>query len=290
MFKTILVPTSGSSTDQAVFATALAVARPFAAHLQFLHVHLSPLMAASQVAHFEFCEGPAVNETLETLRKEGNHLSAIARKHFEEFCSSNAIRTSEAPDSREGPSASFAEETGEPVARLVSHARHGDLVVLGRPQNRDRLPRGLIESLLVGSGRPILIAHHSPPQKLIGTVLVGWKESPEAARAVAAALPLLKRAQKVVLVGIAENGELVQAEYDDLARQLRWHGIDAEVTIFGGSGFSSAAKLFPQIGAQLRADLLVVGGFGRTPMRELVFGGVTQSLIETADLPVFILH
>jgi nucleotide-binding universal stress UspA family protein len=290
MFKTILVPTSGSSTDPVVFATALAVGRYFEAHLQFVHVHLSPTVAAREVPHFEFCQGPAISTTLEGLRNQGEHLLSGARKHFEAFCRENQLRTRDTPDSVGGVTASLIEEADEPVARLLSHARHSDLIVLGRRHSRDHLPSGLIESVLVGSGRPILIAHESPPRDLTGTIVVGWKETPEAARALAAALPLLKQAQRVILLGVAEDRAPARAAYDDLARQLTWHGINAEVAIVGGNGSSPAATILPQAVAELRADLLVVGGFGRTPLRELVFGGVTQSLINSAAFPVFILH
>jgi len=289
MFKTILVPTSGSSTDEVVFAVALAVSRCFEAHLQFVHVHLSPAAAALQVPHFEFCQGQAINATLEALRNEGKHLASSARQHFEQFCSLNEVRIRETPDSVGGITASLIEEVDKPVARLVSHARHSDLIVLGR-RHRDHLPRGLIESVLVGGGRPIIIAHDAPPRNLTGTIVVGWKETPEAARALAAALPLLKQAQRVVLLGIAEEQAPARAAYEDVARQLAWHGIDAEITIVGGNGSFPAATMLPQAATQLRADLLVVGGFGRTPVRELVFGGVTQSLINSASFPVFILH
>jgi nucleotide-binding universal stress UspA family protein len=93
----------------------------------------------------------------------------------------------------------------------------------------------------------------------------------------------------VVLVGIAEDGCAMPQTLDHLVRQLAWHGIVAESRVITDKTTSAAARL-PLAAADLHADLLVVGGFGRGPLRELVFGGVTRSLIETAELPVFILH
>jgi nucleotide-binding universal stress UspA family protein len=289
MFKTILVPTSGSGTDRVVFATALAIGRPFSAHLHFFHLHLTPLSAAAQVPHFDYCEGKAVSDELEKLRAQGAELSAAARKHFEDFSSVNRVEIVDTPRLTRTVTASFSEETDEPAQRLLFHARHSDLVVVSRRHCRDRLPEGLLESLLMHGGRPLFIAHDGPPRHESGTVVVGWKETPESARALTAALPLLKLAKRVVLLGVAEEDAPSRVALDDLARQLAWHGIQAEASTVGDRSRPTAKEL-PLAVAQLRADLLVVGGFGHGPLRESLFGGVTRELIEHADFPVFMLH
>jgi nucleotide-binding universal stress UspA family protein len=289
MFKTILVPTTGSSTDRVLFATALAIGRSFSAHLHFFHLYLTPATAASQVPHFDYCQGDAVAAELEKLRVEGAELSAAARKHFEDFCRTNQLEIVHTPRLAEAVTASFSEEIDEPARRLLFHARHSDLVVVSRRHRRDHLPPGLLEDLLMHSGRPLFIAHDDSPRHVNGTVVVGWKETPEAARAVTAALPLLKVAKRVVLLGVVEDDTSSRAAFDDLARQLAWHGIHAEVSIVGDSSLPAATG-FPQAVTQLRADLLVVGGFGRGPLRQSIFGGVTRALLEHADCPVFMLH
>lgn len=289
MIKTILVPTSGSGTDEAVFATALTLGRMCAAHLHFLHVHLAPGTAALQVPHIEFCQGSAISHTLASLRQQGDHLSGSARKHFEEFCRVHQVEPREAPGAVEAVTASFCEESDEPITCFLSHARHSDLTLLGRRHHRDHLPARLIETLLMDSGRPIVIAPDQAPREVTGTIVVGWKETKEAAGALGAAFPLLKKAQRVVLLGVAEEDAPSREAFDDLARQLAWHGIDAEVHIVAAESHPAAVQL-PRAVAQLRADLLVVGGFGRSPLRECVFGGVTQALIDHAEFPVFMLH
>jgi nucleotide-binding universal stress UspA family protein len=290
MIKTILVPTSGSDSDASVFATALLLARPFAAHLQFLHVHLGPATAALYTPHVEFCRGPAVATALAELGEQQDALSRSALKHFEGFCASNGIVIRNTPGRLDVVSASWAEETDEPLRRLISHARHNDVVVLGRPRNRDSMPRGLIEEVLMHAGRPVLIAAESGPGSVTGTIAVGWKETPEAARAVTAALPLLKAAGRVTLLAVTEPGSASRQELDDLARQLVWHGITAEVDVVGESSQTTASARLAAAAAKVHADLLVVGAYGHGPLRELVFGGVTRALIEDAALPVFLLH
>jgi nucleotide-binding universal stress UspA family protein len=93
----------------------------------------------------------------------------------------------------------------------------------------------------------------------------------------------------VVLGSIAEHGAAAHEPLDHLSDQLAWHGIAAEILFRGAESGPPAAQL-PQIAAELHADLLVVGGFGHRPLREVVFGGVTLALIEHGNLPVFMLH
>jgi nucleotide-binding universal stress UspA family protein len=108
------------------------------------------------------------------------------------------------------------------------------------------------------------------------------------ARPLGAAMPLLQRARRVVLVNIAE-GCATPGILEALARRLAWHGIVAETRLIADRSRPAEVQL-PQVAAELQADLLLVGGFGHSPLRESVFGGVTRTLIEHADPPVFMLH
>jgi nucleotide-binding universal stress UspA family protein len=289
MIKTIFIPTSGSSTDHSVFATALAVARPMAAHLDFYHLRQTIWEAAARVRHLEFREGPAINEAVEQLQHDDESLAANARRHSEEFCSANQIMLRDTPTGDGGVSATISQETDHAAARLMLHARHSDLVVLGRRRNVDLMPDNLVEMLLVDSGRPIMIAPDSPPRSVTGTIVIAWKETPEAARSLGAAMPLLKLAQRVVLVGIAEERGAAPDALDHLARQLAWHGIVAEPRSIVEASKQTSALLL-ETSSEIGADLLVVGGFSHKPLREAVFGGVTSALIEHAELPVFMMH
>lgn len=293
MIKTILVPTSGSSTDASVFATAFAIARPTAAHLDFYHLRFSEYEAAVRRPPVQYCRGRALSSALETLREQGELLSLTAGSNFKTFCEENGIAVQTVPGVASDVSASWTEEIDQPDARLMFHARHSDLVVIGRPHNADLMPYNLIESLLMGGGRPLVIAPDIAPSSVTGTIMVGWKEVPAATRALAAAMPLLRCARRVVLVGIAEHDTGIDAgvpeSLDRLLHQLAWHGINAEVLV-GSCQAGPPAVQLPRMAAELHADLLVVGGFGHRPLREVVFGGVTLALIRHGELPIFMLH
>jgi len=289
LIKNILVPASGSPTDRGVFGAALALARPLGAHLAFLHVRIPTAEAAARAPHVDLCMGQGLTDALDHLSEEEARLAMTAFQHFNEFCRKNALPVITDPKPSDAVSAGWNQVTGHTEARLAILARHSDLVVLGRPKRVDYMPGRLIENLLMNCGRPLLIAPDSAPKQLTGTVAVGWKETPEAARALTAAMPILQAAQRVVVLGVAENDQAVAGSLDDLVRQLRWHGIDAQSRVIARKAGKAAVEL-PQAAAELQADLLVVGGFGRGPLRELVFGGVTRSLIDQAPCAVFMLH
>jgi nucleotide-binding universal stress UspA family protein len=290
MLKTILVPTSGSRTDERVFATALAVARPLAAHLEFLHVHLTPGEAAEHAPHLGFSMGPAIGESLRSLRDRCQALSAGARTHFEDLCSTNGIETRRSPSGIAAITASWSEDTDHAMERVLYHARHTDLTIVGRRHGTDYLGPGLIENLLTNSGRPIVIAPESAPPAAMRTIVVGWKERPQAARALGAAMPLLERADRVVVLSVAEErGAASREAVEDLAGHLAWHGIRTEIKLLG-DGSRPATEGFSHFVRELNPDLIVVGAFSHRPVRELVFGGITRTLIEHANVPIFMMR
>jgi nucleotide-binding universal stress UspA family protein len=286
--KNIFVPSSGSNTDHAVFATALAAAAPFGSHLEFYHQRLSTCEAALRARHVEFCVGPALTAALENLRQQDEHLSAGAAKHFREFCAQHAIKIRVTPDDTAAVTAQYLDSVDNAEKHFLLHARHSDLTVIGRPAHKDLMPPGLIEMLLLESGRPIIIAPNSPPQSLMGTVVVGWKESSEAARTLSAALPLLKKAAKVIVVSVSEDKGATAEDLQDLSNRLAWHGVAVETRLIAGNR-APAESLLAAV-ADAAANLLVIGGYGHGPLREAVFGGVTAALIHHAGCPVFMIH
>ena len=250
--KTILVPASGSSTDDPVFATALAAARTLTAHLDFYHIRLSDGQAAARAPHVDFCVGAALPAAFRVLAEDTCHLSEVARAHFKVFCERQQVDIRVIPERAVRVSASFFEEQGYASDRLMLHARHSDLVVVGRPSHLDYLPPLLIEELLMGCGRPILIAPDYSPKTLSGTVVVGWKETAHCARALGAAGPLLEHAEKVILLNIVEGGSGIPASLEHLAQRLKWHGMSVETHSIAGPSHTLTYEV-----ARAAADLHV---------------------------------
>lgn len=290
--RTILVLTGGAKTDEQVFASALAVARPLGAHLDFLHVRVSQAQAVSNTPHIDFARGKALTASFDALSKEALARSEASLRHFKEFCAREAVPLATSPVgvSQRVASGSWSEEQPENVASLMLlHARHHDLVVMGRAARSNGLPVDLIERLLFESGRPILISPAQAPAESIGTAVVCWKERPEAARALAVAAPILKTTSRVVLLAAEDRDSGPPEALGDLAKRLEWSGINAETRWLPHDGRAVEARLQQAID-DYDAGLVVMGAYGHGRMRETIFGGCTRRYLENSDQPVLMMH
>jgi nucleotide-binding universal stress UspA family protein len=135
----------------------------------------------------------------------------------------------------------------------------------------------------------VLIAGPSPTPALTGTIMVCWKETTEAARAVSAAMPLLINAKRVVIVGVIENDENVADALSELARQLGWNGVRSEIRTITANG-AAVPGLLSSAARDCGADLVVLGAYGRSRMHEILFGSCTQSMIRNAETSVLLMH
>ncbi len=287
--KFFLVPIGGSQSDDAVLQTALAAARPFAAHLRFLHVRIGVGEAARNVPHVGFASGTALRSALRDLEDESRIRTEASAQHIQAFCTRSQIELCDIPGSRQAVTASCREEYGGALERVLFHARHSDLIVVGRSGKPNGLLADFLERLLLECGRPVLIASTSAPRTLTGIAMVFWRESADAARAVTAAMPLLARAKRVIFAAVAEQSEHVAANMAAVVGQFAWHGVPAEVQIIAPNG-RPVQDLLATAARNAQADLIVSGAYGHSRMREVVFGGCTQSLIRHADRPVLLIH
>jgi len=287
--KSILVPTGGSASDAPVFETALAAARLFSGHLRFIHIRLSAGQAAVNMPHVAFATGPALSNALDQLQATADSRSTIAERHVREFCARAKLVMLDVPVASQCVTASWCQEDNDAHKRLMLHARHHDLVVMSRANQPNGLQPDLIEDLLLGCGRPILLACSTAPRNLAGTIMVCWRETSDAARAVAVAMPFLTRAERVVFVGVDEGASGIADEVKDMASQFRWRGVPTDVLIVTANG-QATSKVLSSAAQTCSADLVVMGAYGHSRLRERIFGGCTQAVIQHADRPVLLLH
>jgi nucleotide-binding universal stress UspA family protein len=287
--KNILVAASGGAIDSVVFATALAAARPLGAHLEFFHLRVPLGEAARHTPHVAFARGAGLTHALQEIQVEDEARSTAAQSAFAAFCAQFNIPTAAHPSGYRGVTASLREESGEAAEHLARAARHNDLVVLGRHTHGDGFPPDFIDHVLFRSGRPVLLAPAKRPFALTGTVMVCWKETPEAARAVAAALPLLAKSRHVVIANVRERAHATASGIGDVVRHLAWHGIEADVRRLDGGGGAAGPRL-SAAAHECAADLVVLGAYGHSRTRELLFGGCTQHFLEDATQAVLLMH
>jgi nucleotide-binding universal stress UspA family protein len=163
-------------------------------------------------------------------------------------------------------------------------------VVIGRPEPpvQTPAPSGLAESLVLSSGRPIILFPPNHTAWRVRRILVGWSATREAIRAVVDALPLLARAEavQVLIVDYERQRERHgQNPGADIERRLSALGPQVEVQRLSSGGQAAGQLLLAQAGA-FRADLLVMGAYGHSTLREWLFGGVTRTVLYEAGLPV----
>jgi nucleotide-binding universal stress UspA family protein len=257
--------------------------------LQFLHVRVGVGQAAQHTPHLEYASGPALRDALMQLETQSQTRSATAVQHVLDFCARSQIEFSDAPGRSQGVTASCREEKGGTLDRVMFHARHSDLVVMGRSRKPNGLPSNFLELLLLGCGRPVLIAGPAPASTVTGTIMVCWKESADAARAVTAAMPFLARAKRVIFATVAERNGDTAAAIDDVVRQFAWYGTPADVQLITPNGHP-VQELLAGAAQACGADLIVSGAYGHSHLREVVFGGCTQSFIRHCDRPVLLMH
>jgi nucleotide-binding universal stress UspA family protein len=285
MIKTILVPATGGDGDPSVFASALAVARRFDAHLEFLHVR--PDAAAVAVSMAADGGGATMVGSLITrLEEEADQREKKADRQFQSFCQREALALCDAPPAPPGPSARWLRQIGAEPYWVTEYGRAADLLVIGRPGQGGSLET--IEGTLIDSGRPLLIPAAAPLASVPETVVIAWKATPEAARAVTAALPFLEIAKQIVITTVAEGHSALENDAERLMAGLRWRCVPLTVRHLQPDGHNAADKLLAA--AREHAGLLVMGGYGHSRLREWIFGGFTQHVLRGCEVPVLMAH
>lgn len=187
---------------------------------------------------------------------------------------------------------SFLECPGDALAR---EARAADLIVTGR--DGEFGPSGLRRSaapggVLMRAGRPVLFVPPSIAALEARRILVAWRESREARRAVADALPFLVRAEQVVVLEVCggrDDQAQARRQVRDVTTLLSRHGAEAMGEVTAGGARSRAADILHAAG-RLGADLVVAGGYGHARLLEWAFGGVTRGLLAAAPACCLMSH
>jgi len=164
------------------------------------------------------------------------------------------------------------------------------MVVIARPESASQTagPPGLAESLVLSSGRPIIVFPPRGTASKVRRILVAWNAKRESIRAVADALPLLAKAEAVEVLVVDHQRHPTghgQEPGADIARHLARHGAQVEVRRLSSGGKDVGSLLLSQA-AGFGADLLVMGAYGHSHLREWMFGGVTRTVLYEAGLPV----
>src|SRR5215467_8399875 len=287
MIKTILVTATGSDMDIAVFRSALMVARAFAAHLEVLHVHADAAAIAATMAA-DAGGGATVIGLVDQIEEEARRREAKASQTFQEFCAHEQLVLADTPIAQGAPSAQWLRQIGDEAYWVAELGRSANLLIIGRRTDDPGASVGTIETALLGSGRPVLILPAAALAALPETIIIAWKATPESARAVGAAMPLLATAKQILIATVAEDQGLSDEEGARLLTSLRWHGFNVSMRRLPPGPQGAASTLLAEAAGQ--AALVVMGAYGSSRLRQWIFGGFTRHVLRGAEVPVLMMH
>ncbi len=286
MIKVILVPVDGTQRSGDVLDTALVIAKRFAAHIKVVHVRehtREPFMFSGMPASYREEYARMSSRAVDSVVDE-------VRKQFNAFCAADKVKITRKPSTAQEITASLHILEGDAEAVLDKESRLVDVVAMSRPTKHRIGGPGvgeLHESLMLHSGRPVLIVPPAPEWKAhrADHAAVGWNDSVEASRALCMTLPWLAQMKKVSVL-VSKKRE---AGVEDVVDYLKRHGCKADYHVIGGSGINVGKKMLDTC-ADIGAEFLVVGGFSHTRTRQRLFGGVTSYLLSNTNIITVMAH
>ena len=279
MIREIFVPMLHSASDNSALDVAMAMARAHDAQVSALVTleHPMPL-----VTEFGNVPVEVSQRQLDQVRADAEAQAAQARERLARGDVAHDVRLTDVM-------LLWSEETA------ALQARHADLSVLGRPDPVDITPRFALtfKSLLLQSGRPLLVVPDGarlafPPRR----VVLAWQPTREATRALHDALPLLSRDSEIDVLMV--DPQIAEGRHGDepgadIARHLARHGFSVRAVPLPRRDANEGITLLRHV-AEVKADLLVMGGYGHSRWREVVLGGATRTVLHDANTPVLFSH
>lgn len=186
-------------------------------------------------------------------------------------------------------------EDGNIINCLNDYARYTDLLILGQsqPDDPDNMSEALADHLVIEGGSPCMVVPYIGCRQTLGNrVLLAWNESRESARALKDALPLLKQAHMVSVLMIkpkSHDEKQTEQQKKVLLGYLADHGIDASINLCIDSQHNTGDIILAE-SIDNDIDLIVMGAYGHSRLREIVLGGATRQLLQQMTVPIFISH
>lgn len=273
----ILLPIQGRTDMDAIANTAFSLAERFNAQVEGLYAYTAP---RDQIRPYYEAPPPALYES---LLKDLEQRSETARKRAKETFGQLA-------KPYRGITSRFLAMDGGTAHGVARQGRVADLIVIGAACKQDTGTwLDIRDAAIFQTGRPVMIVPEGPvPTEPGKTVVIGWKGTVEAARAVMAAKPFLSNAKAIHLVSAGRDA-VSRAELKDVQTYLSLHSDTVKAAIVGADRPDTAELLLEEAGKHSDV-LLVMGGYSHWRWRERVFGGVTEYMLQNANVPVLMAH
>lgn len=275
MIKDILV-NLGLGSDDPAGAFAVSVAERFNSHLLGIAVAYEPIIPGTMM-------GGIPPEIIDSQRSESDKKASAAIARFEQLAKRVGIsfETRVISTSISG--------AADQIGRM---GRRFDLVIVGQPRRKDALPDDVVdEGVLFESGRPVIFVPFIQKGAVkFDRVMVCWDGGRTAARAIADAMPFLQKAKQVEIVIVSDKpGKMDELPGADLGQHLARHGLKVDVKRITSPDIGVPATIL-SYASDSSADMIVMGGYGHSRLREFVLGGATRGLLEAMTVPVLMSH
>jgi nucleotide-binding universal stress UspA family protein len=275
MIKDVMVRLDGSAADEVRLAAVNEIADLFHSQVIGLFLNILPVVIAAE----DGVGAIGAAELLRAAREAGDKVEARLLQRLNRLQKPAELRRFDI----------LSEDTANVVAR---EARVADTFVALRPNGAPREPEHLVEGVLFGSGRHLfLVPNRKPAKTPFEHIVVAWNGSRESARALAEALPYLHKATHVtvVVVDVEPAMELQAVLGTDAVNHLKHHEINAVLHHVRMHDADVGATLIAEA-RRLKADLIVMGAYGHSRVREWLLGGATYALLHRAPIPLLVAH
>jgi nucleotide-binding universal stress UspA family protein len=255
---------------------AISVAEGFEAHVLGIAVSYEPVIPGTVM-------GGVPPEIIESQRRESDSKARAAVSRFEQ-----AVRRAGLSGETRTLSASVS-GAADQIGRI---GRRFDLIVVGQPSRKGSAPDQVVdEGVLFDSGRPVIFVPYIQKTGMtLRRVMICWDGSRAAARAVADALPFLQKAKQVEVVIVSEKpAKTDEVPGADIGQHLARHGLTVDIKHITSPDIDVPSTILSHA-ADSDADMLVMGGYGHSRLREFILGGTTRGLLESMTVPVLMSH
>lgn len=280
---------NGSPSDGAVLNGALSLSKAFDGHIDVLFARPDPRLSVASID--EGVYPGFYDEMVSVMERQWTDVANKALKNFEKWRTANNVRIQNEPDAVNGPTTEWRDAVGTETEMIGRKGRISDVILAAMPTRRQDSSYDLgFEAALLETGRPVLlIPHNNHVDPTTGKAVVAWNGSAESFRAVTAAMPILTKAEEV-LVFTAAEGNVESGMAHDLANYLKWHGIKVSILKAETNKDNPVEDALLSAVKKSKANLLVMGAYTHSRLKELLFGGVTRHVFQHATVPVLMTH
>lgn len=280
----ILVPTGPGVRPERRLEAALRLAKHTHAHINALYVRPDLEIVVPPILPFG-AGGvpPQCNASC-----EAKALAAAGLQAFERWCSDARVER-QSNQRLDATFASWSEKTGDVETLVALNGRVSDLIIVDNPTKAGPFEAATFDAAVFSSGRPTLVLGEGLPDNLLRHVVIAWNGSLEGARVVGQSISLLHEAERISIITVPSELDR-QTGIADLGDYLHWHGVVVENAALVPDFTGTDGEKILAACHRARATLLVMGAYTHSRLRQTFLGGLTQHMLDKADLPVLMAH